>query len=82
MAQQAKAAALAAMDLTAIMRAYINQAVGEGSGYKALLLDRETMRVVSTIYGRSQLAEHGLVHVERLEEAVGDGKDHSELSVS
>ena len=81
-AAQAKSAALAAMDLAKIVRAYLQQAVDEAVGYKALLLDKETMRIVSTLYGRSELAEHGVVHVERIETGAGaEGKEHMELKV-
>lgn len=76
------------MDLVKIVRAYVQQMVDEVQGYKALLLDRETMRVVSTLYGRTELAEHGVVLIERLDLAAppafggaGAGKEHMELKV-
>lgn len=77
-----RAAALSNMDLTRIVRAYVQQLADEVPGYKALLLDRETMRIVSTLFGRTELAEHSIVHVERLDAAGGgEGKEHMELKV-
>ncbi|KAI8467801.1 MAG: SM/Sec1-family protein [Monoraphidium minutum] len=78
--EKERSAALAQMDLTKILRAYVQQMVHEVQGYKALLLDKETMRIVSTLYGRTELADHGVVHVERLDAAAGgEGKEHMEL---
>lgn len=48
-------------------------------GYKALLVDKDTMRVCSTLFGRTELAEHSVVHVERLDSS--DSKQHLELKV-
>lgn len=48
-------------------------------GYKGLLVDKDTMRVCSTLFGRTELAEHSVVHVERLDS--NDGKQHPELKV-
>jgi hypothetical protein len=80
--------ALQAMDLVKIVRAYVQAMVDETSGYKALLLDKETMRIVSTLYGRTELAEHSVVHIERIDThsggAGGDGapgQEHPELKV-
>jgi hypothetical protein len=83
--EKERTAALAAMDVVKIARAYIAAAVDEQSGYKALLLDRETMRIVSTLFGRSELADHGVVHIERLDAggASSDAaaREHKELKV-
>jgi hypothetical protein len=80
--EKERSAALANMDLMKIVRAYVQQMVDEAQGYKALLLDKETMRIVSTLYGRTELAEHNVVHVERLDAVAGiEGKDHLELKV-
>jgi hypothetical protein len=76
--------ALQQMDLVKIARAYVQAMVDETPGYKALLLDKETMRIVSTLYGRTELAEHSVVHIERVDAAAGDsaaGKEHPELKV-
>lgn len=69
------------MDLVKILRAYVLQMVEEVQGYKALVLDKETMRIVSTLYGRTELADHSVVHIERLDTAGGEGKEHMELKV-
>jgi vacuolar protein sorting-associated protein 45 len=74
-----KSEALAQMNLTKIARAYLQQVIDEGGGFKALLLDQDTMRACSMLYGRTELAEHNVVHIEKLE--ANDGKEHSELKV-
>lgn len=68
------------MNLTKILRAYLHQMVEDVSGYKAFLLDKDTMRVCSTLYGRTELAEHSLVHIERIDG--NDGAEHINLKVS
>lgn len=73
--------ALATMDLTKIVRAYIGTLIDSASGYKAIILDKDTMRVASTLYGRSEFAEHNVVHVEKLEDQETN-KEHTELKVS
>ena len=78
-AEREKLEALASMDLVRIMRAYILAIVDAAQGYKALVVDKETMRIASTLCGRTELGEHGIVLVERLE---ATGKDHHELKVS
>eukprot|EP00775_Hariotina_reticulata_P002080 gene2080-2399_t len=69
--------ALAQMHLVKILRAYILQMIEEVPGYKALLLDKDTMRISSTQFGRTELAEHNVVHVERLDSP--DSTEHLEL---
>lgn len=69
--------ALAQMHLTKILRTYILQMITEVPGYKALLVDKDTMRVASTLFGRTELAEHSVVHVDRLDS--NDSKQHPEL---
>ena len=51
----------------------------EVPGYKALMVDKDTMRICSTLFGRTELAEHSVVHVERLDTT--DSKQHLELKV-
>jgi hypothetical protein len=75
-----KSEALARMDLVKISRAYLKTLIDEDSGYKGLLLDKETMKFSSTLFGRQELAEHNVVVVERLDGH--DGKDHPELKVT
>ncbi len=71
---------MAQMNIVKILRAYIQQMIDEVPGYKALLLDKETMRICSTLYGRTELAEHNVVHVERVDTGEAT-KDHMELKV-
>lgn len=71
--------ALAQMHLTKILRAYVLQMVAEVPGYKALLLDKDTMRITSTQFGRTELAEHNVVQIERIDS--NDSKEHLELKV-
>jgi hypothetical protein len=78
-ADKDKSDALAQMNLSKILRAYMHQMVEEVPGYKAFLLDKETMRVCSTLYGRTELADHSLVHIERVDG--NDGADHVNLKV-
>lgn len=75
-AEKEKLEALAQMDLVKIMRGYILGVVHAAQGYKALLVDKDTMKIASTLLGRTELGEHGVVLVERLETK---GKMHSEL---
>lgn len=69
--------ALSQMNLSKILRAYIAGMIEDTPGYKALLLDKETMRTCSTLYGRSELADQSVVHSERIDS--NEGKDHMEL---
>lgn len=78
-AEQARAEALSSMNLTTIVRAYVQQAIDDVPGYKGLLLDKETMRVCSTMFGRSEFADNNVVCIERLEQ--NTGKEHQELKV-
>jgi len=78
-ADKERADALARMDLRKIVRAYVQQMVDEVPGYKALLLDKDTMRIVSTLFGRTELGEHSVFHIERIDRA--ESKDHMELKV-
>ena len=77
--EKERAAALNQMNLVKIVRAYVKQMVDEVSGYKALVLDKETMRTCVSLFGRTELGEHNVVHVERLD--ANDGKEHLELKV-
>lgn len=80
-AENERKEALAAMDLLAITRAYVLAAADSAQGYKGLLLDAETMRMASTICGRTELAEHNIVHIERLDAKDAVRKPHRELKV-
>ena len=78
-AEREKLEALASMDLTKILRAYVMAVVDAAQGYKALMVDKDTMRIASTLCGRSELSDHGIVLIERLD--ASKGKDHQELKV-
>lgn len=67
------------MDLWKIMRSYVGSMIEGAPGYKGLVLDKETMRICANLYGRTELAEHNVVHVENLEKP--DGRAHNELKV-
>jgi vacuolar protein sorting-associated protein 45 len=77
-----KAEALQNMDLVRILRAYVLAAIASTTGYKALVLDKETMRILSTMFGRSELAENNVIHIERLDAAEVKEQPHPELKVS
>jgi vacuolar protein sorting-associated protein 45 len=80
LADKERSEALAQMHLIKILRAYMLHMVGEVPGYKALVLDKDTMRISSTQFGRTELAEHNVVHIERLDS--NDSKEHLELKAS
>jgi hypothetical protein len=71
--------ALTQLDLYKVLRSYMACMIENAQGYKGLLLDKETMRIVSTLYGRTELAEQNVVHVECLE--TPDQNQHQELKV-
>lgn len=77
--ERAKAEALSSMDLVAIVRGYLLGVVSSTPGYKALVLDSDTLRCAGSIMGRVEMGEHGVVLVERIHE-VGV-KRHEELKV-
>mmetsp|Transcript_12637 Transcript_12637/g.27322 ORF Transcript_12637/g.27322 Transcript_12637/m.27322 type:complete len:611 (-) Transcript_12637:472-2304(-) len=76
-----KLEALAQMDLVKVMRSYILSIVLSAQGYKALLVDKETMRVCSLLFGRTELSDNDVVFIERLDGdgKQGEGKQHPEL---
>ena len=51
------AARLGGMDLTAVVRSYVERMLREVSGMKVLLLDAETTKIVSTVYSQSEILE-------------------------
>ncbi|GLC59147.1 hypothetical protein PLESTB_001453600 [Pleodorina starrii] len=75
---RARQEALTNLDLLKIMRSYIKSMLEGPQGYKGLILDKETMRICSNLYGRTELAEQNVVHVEYIEK--NDGRSHSELT--
>jgi hypothetical protein len=50
-------------------------------GYKALILDKESMRMFSPLCGRSELADKDVVLVERLDGRDDKKREHQELKV-
>lgn len=69
--------ALNLMELSEIMRAYVSGMIEANEGYRAFLLDSETMRICCTLFGRTEFGEHNVVHIERLDK--NSGKEHPEL---
>eukprot|EP00967_Tisochrysis_lutea_P072035 scaffold95894_cov18-Tisochrysis_lutea.AAC.1 len=70
------------LDLVQLLRAYIYSALSAVPGYKALLVDKDTMRMCSMLLGRSELADRDVVHVEQLDHPTSSKKSHQELKVS
>ena len=64
-----------------LLRAYIHSALGAVQGYKALVVDKDTMRMCSMLCGRSELAERDVVHVEQLDHPTSSKRSHQELKV-
>ncbi|GFR51106.1 hypothetical protein Agub_g13436, partial [Astrephomene gubernaculifera] len=75
---RARQEALVELHLQKIVRSYIRTMVEGAQGYKGLVLDKETMRFCSTLYGRTELADSNVVHVECLD--TPDGRAHQELT--
>ena len=60
------------MDLSYVVRYYIEKMLKEVTGMKALLLDSETTRIVSTVYSQSEILEHEVYLVEKLDSDPGE----------
>lgn len=65
-----------AQDLVAVLRSYLERMLGGVAGMKALLLDADTTRVVSTVFSQSEILEQEVYLVERLDEGRGDQLFH------
>ena len=65
-----------AMDLTAVVRFYIDKMLREVPGMKVLLLDADTTRSVSTVYSQSEILEQEVYLVERLDADKGEQLFH------
>eukprot|EP00887_Chlorella_sp_A99_P001827 scaffold19.g1827.t1 len=64
-------------DLVLLLRSYVERMLREaGAGMKAQLLDVETTRIVSTVFSQTELLEHEVFLVERLDEDKGDQLFH------
>lgn len=55
------------MDLSSVVRYYVDRMLKEVPGMKVLLLDADTTRIVSTVYSQSEILEHEVYLVERLD---------------
>lgn len=65
------------LDLLAIVRSYLERALREVPGMKVLLVDGETIRMVSTALSQSDILEHEVYLVERIDsDARGDQLFH------
>lgn len=60
------------MDLSYVVRYYIEKMLKDVTGMKALLLDSETTRIVSTVYSQSEILEHEVYLVEKLDSDPGE----------
>lgn len=60
------------MDLIDILRSYIDRMLREVRGMKVLLLDAETTKIVSTVYSQSEILEHEVYLVQRLDTEVSE----------
>ena len=67
------------MDLVKVARAYVDRMLDEVPGYKALLVDKDTVRILSTIYTQSELGTQNVFCTERIDN--NDSRDHMELKV-
>lgn len=66
-------------DLFKIARSYIEKMLDVVPGYKALLVDRETLRILSTALTQTELGGHDVFCTERVD--AHDAAQHSELKV-
>jgi len=64
------------MDLSAVVRFYIDKMLREVPGMKVLLLDADTTRSVSTVYSQSEILEQEVYLVERLDADKGEQLFH------
>lgn len=62
------------MDLVDILRNYVERMLRDVRGMKVLLLDAETTKIVSAVYSQSEILEHEVYLVQRL-----DAEDSEQL---
>ena len=55
------------MDLSTVIRFYVERMLKETPGMKVLLLDADTTKIVSTVYSQSEILEQEVYLVERLD---------------
>eukprot|EP01023_Acetabularia_acetabulum_P066417 TRINITY_DN8971_c0_g1_i1.p1 TRINITY_DN8971_c0_g1~~TRINITY_DN8971_c0_g1_i1.p1 ORF type:complete len:582 (-),score=88.97 TRINITY_DN8971_c0_g1_i1:244-1989(-) len=68
------------MDLLGIFQGYVERVVSTVAGYKALLLDKETLRFVSVAFNVSDLNAHDVYCTEVLDRPESTTNSHMELS--
>lgn len=69
------------MDLSAVVRFYVERMLKETPGMKVLLLDADTTKIVSTVYSQSEILEQEVYLVERLDADRRDQLFHLKASV-
>eukprot|EP00873_Tetraselmis_striata_P029241 jgi/Tetstr1/449505/TSEL_036594.t1 len=67
---------MASADLTAVLRSYVDRMLGEVRGMKVLLLDKDTTKIVSTVYSQSEILRQEVFLVESLVKEAGDQLFH------
>ena len=60
------------MDLSYVVRYYIEKMLKDVGGMKVMLLDSETTRIVSTVYSQSEILEQEVYLVEKLDSDPGE----------
>lgn len=55
------------MDLSRILRCYVDKMLKEIAGMKVLVMDNETAQAVSMVYSQSEILEQEVFLVEKLE---------------
>lgn len=69
------------MDLSTVIRFYIEKMLKDVKGMKALLLDSETTRIVSTVYSQSEILEQEVYLVEKLDADPGEQLLHLKVGL-
>jgi len=76
------------MDLSIVVRYYIEKMLKDVTGMKAMILDSATTKIVSTVYSQSEILEQEVYLVESLESDPGEqllhlkvGSEHRRLFI-
>ena len=69
------------MDLSTVIRFYIEKMLKDVKGMKVLLLDSETTRIVSTVYSQSEILEQEVYLVEKLDADPGEQLLHLKVGL-
>lgn len=67
------------MDLVDILRNYVERMLRDVRGMKVLLLDAETTKIVSAVYSQSEILEHEVYLVQRLDAEVSEQLLHMKV---